>query len=46
MVDRLAHKAHVLDISREKGGRLEETISWLRAAALSPSLADDVRFDE
>jgi DNA replication protein DnaC len=29
MIDRLAHKAHVLDISREKGGRFEETIAWL-----------------
>jgi DNA replication protein DnaC len=29
LVDRLAHKAHVLDISREKGGRFEETIAWL-----------------
>jgi len=28
-IDRLAHKAHVLDISREKGGRFEETIAWL-----------------
>jgi DNA replication protein DnaC len=32
MVDRLAHKAHILDISREKGGRLEETLAWLNAA--------------
>jgi len=30
MVDRLAHKAHILDISREKGGRYEETLEWLR----------------
>jgi DNA replication protein DnaC len=29
MIDRLAHKAHVLDISREKGGRFEETVAWL-----------------
>jgi DNA replication protein DnaC len=29
LIDRLAHKAHVLDISREKGGRFEETIAWL-----------------
>jgi len=29
LVDRLAHKAHVLDISRDKGGRFEETIAWL-----------------
>jgi DNA replication protein DnaC len=27
---RLAHKAHVLDISREKGGRLEDTLFWLQ----------------
>jgi DNA replication protein DnaC len=30
MIDRLAHKAHILDISREKGGRFEETIAWLQ----------------
>ncbi|MDR0946563.1 MAG: ATP-binding protein, partial [Ruminococcus sp.] len=30
LTDRLAHKAHVLDISREKGGRLEDTLSWLQ----------------
>jgi len=29
MIDRLAHKAHILDISREQGGRFEETIAWL-----------------
>lgn len=29
MIDRLAHKAHVLDISRDKGGRFEETVAWL-----------------
>jgi DNA replication protein DnaC len=29
LIDRLAHKAHVLDISREKGGRFEETLAWL-----------------
>ena len=29
MIDRLAHKAHILDISRERGGRFEETIAWL-----------------
>jgi len=32
LIDRLAHKAHVLDISREKGGRFEETIAWLGGA--------------
>ena len=30
MIDRLAHKAHILDISREQGGRFEETIAWMR----------------
>jgi DNA replication protein DnaC len=29
MTDRLAHKAHVLDISREHGGRFEETLAWM-----------------
>jgi len=29
MIDRLAHRAHVLDITREHGGRFEETIVWL-----------------
>ena len=29
LIDRLAHKAHILDISRDKGGRFEETITWL-----------------
>lgn len=31
MVDRLAHKAHILDISRDTSHRFEETISWLKA---------------
>jgi DNA replication protein DnaC len=30
LIDRLAHKAHIMDISREKGGRFEETIAWLQ----------------
>jgi len=30
LVDRLAHKAHILDISRETSHRFEETISWLK----------------
>jgi len=30
LIDRLAHKAHILDISRDKGGRFEETIAWLQ----------------
>jgi DNA replication protein DnaC len=34
LIDRLAHKAHVLDISRDKGGRFEETIAWLEEAKL------------
>jgi DNA replication protein DnaC len=29
MIDRLAHKAHVLDISRDGGGRFEETLAWM-----------------
>jgi DNA replication protein DnaC len=32
LIDRLAHKAHILDISRDKGGRFEETIAWLEAS--------------
>lgn len=31
IVDRLAHKAHVLDISREDSHRFEETIAWLKS---------------
>lgn len=31
MVDRLAHKAHILDISRETSQRFEETIAWLKS---------------
>jgi DNA replication protein DnaC len=30
LIDRLAHKAHILDISREHGGRFEETLAWLK----------------
>jgi len=30
LVDRLAHKAHIMDISRETSHRFEETISWLK----------------
>lgn len=30
MIDRLAHKAHILDITRENGGRFEETIAWMK----------------
>lgn len=32
LIDRLAHKAHIMDISRDKGGRFEETIAWLEDA--------------
>jgi len=32
LIDRLAFKAHILDISRDKGGRFEETIAWLEAS--------------
>lgn len=39
-VDRLTHKAHILDISRENGGRFEETMAWIEErkvkAALNP----------
>lgn len=31
LVDRLAHKAHILDISRETSHRFEETIAWLKS---------------
>lgn len=31
MVDRLAHKAHILDITRPTSHRFEETISWLKS---------------
>jgi DNA replication protein DnaC len=30
IVDRLAHKAHIMDISRETSHRYEETISWMK----------------
>ena len=30
LADRIARKAHILDISRENGGRFEETIAWLK----------------
>jgi DNA replication protein DnaC len=29
--DRLAHKGHILDISRDKGGRFEETVAWIES---------------
>lgn len=31
LVDRLAHKAHILDISRDTSHRFEETIAWLKS---------------
>lgn len=30
-VDRLTHRGHILDISRDNGGRFEETVTWLEA---------------
>jgi DNA replication protein DnaC len=41
LIDRLAHRAHVLDISRERGGRFEETLAWLEGGtAMQPSEVD------
>jgi DNA replication protein DnaC len=40
LIDRLAHKAHVLDISREKGGRFEETLAWLEGGTTTPTSED------
>jgi DNA replication protein DnaC len=31
VVDRLTHKGHILDISRERGGRFEETMAWIES---------------
>ena len=31
LVDRLAYKAHILDVSREVSHRYEETTAWLQA---------------
>lgn len=31
LVDRLAHKAHILDISRDTSHRFEETIAWIKS---------------
>mgnify|MGYP003623723993 CR=1 FL=1 len=39
IIVRLAHKAHVLDISREQGGRFEETIAWM--SNKQPAKIDD-----
>jgi len=30
LIDRLSHKAHILDISRETSHRFEETLEWLK----------------
>ena len=38
LIDRMAHKAHILDISREQGGRLEETLAWLSNTRPNPAL--------
>ena len=42
LIDRLAHKAHVLDISREKGGRFEETMAWLEESTAGTAPSSDV----
>ena len=39
-VDRLAHKGHILDISRENGGRFEETMAWLNGKTTRNSDSD------
>lgn len=31
IVDRLAHKAHIMDLSFEISYRMEETIEWLKS---------------
>lgn len=31
MVDRLAHKAHIIELARENSHRFEETVAWLEA---------------
>lgn len=33
LVDRLAHRAHILDISRPTSHRFEETIAWLKSTS-------------
>lgn len=38
IVDRLAHKAHIMDISRETSHRYEETIKWLNSKNSGPFL--------
>lgn len=34
IVDRLAHKAHILDMSRENSHRFEETLQWMKITTL------------
>lgn len=34
IIDRLTHKAHILDITRKTSHRFEETISWLKSKEL------------
>jgi len=36
-VDRLCHRGHILDISRERGGRLEETLAWIESRKTAAS---------
>jgi len=36
VVDRLTHRGHILDISRDKGGRFEETMAWLEKRRQNP----------
>ena len=31
MVDRLAHKAHIIELARENSHRFEETVAWLKS---------------
>ena len=40
-VDRLARKGHILDISREKGGRFEETMAWLDGKSANKNTISD-----
>ena len=44
IIDRLAHKAHILDISREHGGRFEETIAWMKNSDRKISAVQSVVF--
>lgn len=31
LIDRLAHKAHIIELTRENSHRFEETVAWLKA---------------